>query len=113
MRVLKLLAGCMAPADRMEASKLLVLHMIKSAKSDPQWVRTEQSYIDAATRNINIITALTGTATMTDPSGKAYYNVPVTQGYLWVRNGQPSGGVGGEREQQSHPQQSGAVEFAP
>jgi hypothetical protein len=102
----------------MEASKLLVLHMIKSAKSDPQWVRTEQSYIDAATRNINVITAaqqkafesnlasakrshaamqqqydsfdsiLTGTATMTDPSGKTYYNVPVTQGYQWVKNGQ-------------------------
>ena len=115
---LNLLAGCLAPADRMEASKSLVLHMIKSAKSDPQWVKTEQGFIDAAARNINMITAaqqkafvgnlasakrtqaamqqqydsfdsiLTGTATMTDPSGKTYYNVPNTQGYQWVRGGQ-------------------------
>jgi len=115
---LNLLAGCLAPADRMEAGKSIVLHMVESAKSDPQWVKMQQGFVDAATRNINAITAaqqqafesnlasakrtqaamqqqydafdsiLTGTGTMVDPAGKVYYNVPNSQGYQWVRNGQ-------------------------
>ena len=34
------------------------------------------------------IALVCGLATMTDPSGRTYYNVPMTQGYQWVKNGQ-------------------------
>ena len=114
---LNLLAGCLAPAERVDAAKKMVLHMLQSAKFDPEWNRKEQALIDQATRNINAITAAqqrafdstlanakaqqqamrqeynafnnvqTQTGTFVDSSGHRYTNVPNTQNYHWVGPG--------------------------
>jgi hypothetical protein len=114
---LNLLAGCLAPADRVDAAKKMVLHMLQSAKFDPAWNRKEQALVDQATRNINAITAAqqrafdstlanakaqqaamrqeyndfnnvqTQTGTFVDSSGHIYNNVQNTQNYHWVAPG--------------------------
>jgi hypothetical protein len=121
-----LLAGCLAPVERMDASKKMVLHMLQSARFNPQWTQMQQGYVDQATRNINTITAAqqkafdatlanakaqqaamrgeynafsdvqTQTGTFTDPSGRVYSNVPNTQNYHW-------GNTGGQTAQTSGP----------
>jgi hypothetical protein len=52
-----LLDGCIAPADRMDKARKILLHMFLSARNDPQWVREQQARVDQATRNLNTITA--------------------------------------------------------
>lgn len=114
---LNLLAGCLAPADQVNASKKMILHMLQSAKFDPEWNRKEQALIDQATRNINAITAAqqrafdstlahakaqqaamrdeynnfhdvqTQTGTFVATDGTRYNNVSNTQSYHWVGTG--------------------------
>ncbi len=111
-----MLAGCIAPADQVAAMKRVLLHMVTSARLDPQWARRQQAVIDQATRMINGITAaqqqafehsmararaqeramtqqfdafdqvITGTGTFADPSGRRY-ELDNTQPYHWVRPG--------------------------
>jgi hypothetical protein len=112
-----LLAGCMAPAERIDASKKMVLHMLQSARFNPEWTKMEQGLVDQATRNINAITAAqqrafdsnlanakaqqaamrgeynafnnvqTQTGTFVDPAGHQYSNVQNTQNYHWISTG--------------------------
>jgi hypothetical protein len=112
-----LLAGCLAPSERIDASRKMVLHMLLSTKFNPEWTKKEQAYVDQATRNINAITRAqqsvfesnlanaqaqqaamrgeynafsnlqTQTGTFVDPSGHQYYNVQNTQNYHWVGTG--------------------------
>jgi hypothetical protein len=125
-----LLAGCIAPADRVIPSTQLIVHMLQSAHLDPQWAKTQQARVDATTRNINIITAaqqqafdqnladakaqqaqmdqqfnrmddiINGTGTFKDQSGNVYRNVQNTQPYHWV-------GPGGQTRETSGPNSPG------
>ena len=54
---INLLAGCLAPAERMDTAKKIILHMVLSARQEPEWVKMEQGLVDAATRRIDVITA--------------------------------------------------------
>jgi len=112
-----LLAGCLAPADRMDAARKMVLHMLLSTKFNPGWTQMQRDYVDQATKNINRITVAqqqafesnlanaqrqqaamrgeynafsnvqTQTGTFVDPSGHRYNNVQNTQNYHWVGTG--------------------------
>jgi hypothetical protein len=111
-----LLDGCIAPADRIDKSRKMLLHMLLSARNDPQWVREQQARIDQATRNLNAITAAqqrafegnlanakaqqramaqeynafnevqTQTGTFADTSGNRY-TLSNTQSYHWIGPG--------------------------
>ncbi|MGH6877301.1 MAG: hypothetical protein ACREHV_07980 [Rhizomicrobium sp.] len=57
-----LLAGCIAPASRVEASKQIVRQMLASARFDPQWTQRQQATIRAATGIVNQVDAATQAA---------------------------------------------------
>jgi hypothetical protein len=108
-----LLDGCIAPADRMDKARKILLHMFLSIHTDPEWVHEQQARVDQATRNLNTITAAqqsafesnlanakaqqramtqeynafnevqTQTGTFADASGHRY-SMSNTQPYHWV-----------------------------
>ena len=41
-----MLAGCIAPPDRLDASRKIVLHMLVSSRYDRQWVLAQQARVD-------------------------------------------------------------------
>jgi hypothetical protein len=51
-----LLDGCIAPNSQIALMKRIILHMLLSMRSDPNWVKMQQAFVDAATRNLNGIT---------------------------------------------------------
>jgi hypothetical protein len=125
-----LLDGCIAPADRIDKSRKILLHMLLSARNDAQWVREQQGRVDQATRNINTITAAqqgafernlanaqaqqramtqqynafsevqTQTGTFVDTSGHRY-TLSNTQPYHWI-------GPGGKTAETASPNPPGA-----
>lgn len=120
-----LLDACIAPAERLDWSRKVLLHMLLSARNDPDWVRAQQARVDQATRNLNAITAAqqgafernlanaqaqqramtqqynafsevqTQTGTFVDGGGHRYV-LPNTQSYHWV-------GPGGKTAETSSP----------
>jgi hypothetical protein len=113
---INLLDGCIAPADRLDQSRKMLLHMLLSARNDREWVKEQQARVDQATRNLNAITAaqqrafesnlanaqaqqramtqqynafdqvLTQTGTFADASGNRY-TLSNTQAYHWIGPG--------------------------
>jgi hypothetical protein len=111
-----LLDGCIAPADRIDTARKILLHMLLSARNDPEWVRQQQARVDQATRGLNVLTAAqaqaaesqranfrqqmavmthqynafsevqTQTGTFIDPSGQRYV-LSNTKSYHWVSTG--------------------------
>jgi hypothetical protein len=57
-----LIAGCIAPAARIEASKQIIRQMLASARFDPQWSEKQHENISAATRYVNSVDAATQAA---------------------------------------------------
>jgi predicted lactoylglutathione lyase len=118
-----LLAGCIAPADRVVDATKLIVHMLETAHLDPQWSQQQQARVNMATHNINAISAaeqqafdaslahakaqqaamrdeynrfdetLTQTGTFRDSSGNVYH-LQNTQNYHWL-------GVGGQTAETS------------
>ncbi|MBV9762222.1 MAG: hypothetical protein JO340_16795 [Acidobacteriaceae bacterium] len=108
-----LLAGCIAPAERLDDAKKTIRHMLENAHYDPAWARRQQASINSAAAALNRATlaqtkysedlranaqrqmaemnrqfnsfndVLTQTATFTDASGAVYRNVPNTKSYHW------------------------------
>jgi len=125
-----LLDGCIAPADRIDKSRKMLLHMLLSSRNDPQWVRDQQARVDQATRNILIVTegqkaafasnlanaqaqqramtqqynafneVQTQTGTFVDTSGHRY-TLSNTQPYHWI-------GPGGKTLETASPNPPGA-----
>ena len=52
-----LLDGCIASNSGIDLCKRMILHMLLSMRSNPTWVKMQQAFVDAATRNLNGITA--------------------------------------------------------
>jgi hypothetical protein len=114
---LSLLAGCLAPADRLEAAKKMVLHMVQSLKLDPEWLQKQGALTKAAIAGINEASAAqqrfcaaslargkaqqaamrqeyndfqdvqTQTGTFRDAEGHVYTNVQNTKPYHWSNPG--------------------------
>jgi len=59
---LSLIAGCVAPASRIAASKQIVRQMLVSARLDPQWAQRQHAVIGAATGYVNQVDAATQAA---------------------------------------------------
>lgn len=108
-----LLAGCVAPADRLDDAKKTIRHMLENAHYEPGWAQRQQAAINSAAGALNRATLaqtqysesvranaqrqmaamnrqfnnfnsmLTQTGTFTDGSGAIYRNVPNTQSYHW------------------------------
>lgn len=57
-----LLAGCIAPAARIEASKQIVRQMLASARFNPSWTQRQHANISAATGIVNHFDAVTQAA---------------------------------------------------
>ncbi|HEX4080757.1 MAG TPA: hypothetical protein VHX61_17995 [Rhizomicrobium sp.] len=57
-----LLAGCIAPASRIDASKQIIRQMLASARLDPQWAQKQHATISAATGYVNTVDAATQAA---------------------------------------------------
>jgi hypothetical protein len=51
-----LLDGCIAANNKIDLCKRMILHMLLSMRSDPTWVKAQQARVDAAARNLNVIT---------------------------------------------------------
>jgi hypothetical protein len=111
-----LIDGFIAPAERFDWTRKVLLHMFLSIRSNPQWVKEQQARVDQATRNLNMITAAqqrafdsnlanakeqqramtqeynafsevqTQTGTFVDTSGHRYV-LTNTQNYHWVSTG--------------------------
>lgn len=52
-----LLDGCIASTNGIDLCRRMILHMLLSMRSNPTWVKMQQSFVDAAARNLNGITA--------------------------------------------------------
>jgi len=52
-----LLDGCIAPTNQIDLMKRIIFHMLLSMRSNPSWVQMQQAFVNAATRNLNIMTA--------------------------------------------------------
>lgn len=52
-----LLDGCIASNNGIDLCRRMILHMLLSMRSNPNWVKMQQAFVDAATRHLNGITA--------------------------------------------------------